>query len=370
MPRASFVLAALALVAPAVAHPQSPPPPPIVSPQVLPDRHVVFRLRAPKAAEIVLTGDWMGPREQPAALTRDADGVWSVAVGPLEPNVYQYSYLVDGVRAIDPANRRAALADDRTPSSLVQVDGPVAMPWARRAVPRGVVHRETLTSALQGRERSYAVYTPPGYDPKAARAYPTLVLLPGTPGSENDWLAGGLAGYVLDNLIADGAVAPMVVLMPRSDVLTQPGTRADNLAVFEPLLLTEILPHFERRYAVQALPESRAIAGYSLGGELALTVGLRHPELFRSVGSFGGSVFERDFEDRFGRALANPAAVNRYRVLWIGSGAGDLLLPGNQELSTLLTAKDIRHTLRVIPGYHATATFRALLVEFLPALFR
>jgi enterochelin esterase-like enzyme len=98
---------------------------------------------------------------------------------------------------------------------------------------------------------------------------------------------------------------------------------------------------------------------------------LRHPNLFRTTGSFGGSVFEKEFEDRFGRVWADPKAVStRYRLIWIGCGSGDLLLPGNRRFSEVLKEKNIQHTFHEIAGYHSTPTFRALFIEFAQRLFK
>jgi enterochelin esterase-like enzyme len=370
MNRAAWVVAAFAVAA-AVVHAQRPPA--LVSPDVAGDRTVTFRLYAPKATEVQVTGDWMGPGSMPIELTKNDAGIWSGGAGPFEPNVYTYAFRVNGVSvSIDPSARVALSSAGRGASSSFEIPATPPQPWTLRpAVARGVVHSHGFRSPLQDRDRPYNVYTPPDYDPAGRTAYPLLVLLPGTPGIESDWVTSGLAHRVFDNLLADRAIQPMVVLMPRSDVLTQTGTRADNFKAFEPLLLQEILPDFEKRYRVEKKPELRAIAGYSLGAELAVSVGLRHPELFRSIGSFSGSLIEADFEPRLGQQLAAPEAMARtVRLLWIACGSGDLLMPGNRRLDEVLTQKKVPHTFREIPGYHTTPTFRTELVEFLPLLFR
>ena len=350
---------------------QPPKPPAVVSPEVASDRTVTFRIYAPKASEVLVTGDWMARTDKPIALSKRDDGVWLGVTGPLEPNVYFYTFNVDGVRTADPANSDTIVTGGRFAQSSLEIRGEVALPWEVQTVPKGTIHVEFFHSRLQGRERSYYVYTLPGYENKRGTGLPLLVLLPGTPGTEADWITVGLVNRIFDNLIAQGRVMPLMVLMPRADVLLKGGTRADNLREFEPFLVREILPNFESRYRTKGRPELRAIAGYSLGGELALTVGLRHPELFRTVGSFSGSVFERDFEDRFGRAWAEPKAISsRYRLIWVGCGSGDLLLPGNRKFSEVLDKKKIPNTFREIAGYHSTPTFRALLIEFAQLLFR
>jgi enterochelin esterase-like enzyme len=350
---------------------QAPRPPAVVSPEVRGDRTVTFRIYAPKATEVLVTGDWMGRTDKPIPLAKGDDGVWVGATGPLEPNMYFYAFSVDGVRTADPANTNTIVTGGRFPQSGLEIRGEAALLWEVQRVPKGTIHVEFFDSALQGRERSYYVYTPPGYENNRGGSLPVLVLLPGTPGTEADWVTVGLVNRIFDNLIAQKRVKPMLVLMPRADILLRGGTRADNLREFEPLLVREVLPHFESRYHRRSRPDLRAIAGYSLGGELALVVGLRHPNLFGTVGSFGGSVFEKDFEDRFGKAWADPKAIStRYRLIWIGCGSGDLLLPGNRKLSEVLKQKNIQHVFSEIAGYHSTPTFRALLIDFAQVLFR
>src|SRR4030095_6843767 len=98
---------------------QTPGTQPLVSPEVLPDSRVTFRLRAPNAAEVLL--DREGAKRVP--LQKDSQGIWSVTVGPLEPDFYGYSFLVDGVTMFDPANRRTKFNFIYT-ANVVHVPGP------------------------------------------------------------------------------------------------------------------------------------------------------------------------------------------------------------------------------------------------------
>lgn len=356
MPACGSHLPCLTYLCISSAFAQVPRPAAVVSPEVSGDRTVTFRIYAPGANDVQVTGDWMGPKDKPIPMSKRDDGVWVGSAGPLQPNVYFYTFSINGVRAPDPANPNTIVSGGRFPQSSLEIRADAPQPWEPQSVPKGSIHVEFFDSKLQGRERSYYVYSPPGYESKRL---PVLILLPGTPGTEADWVTVGSVNRIFDNLIAQGKVKPMLVLMPRADVLLKGGTRADNLREFEPLLILEVLPHL------------LAIAGYSLGGELALTVGLRHPNFFRTVGSFAGSIFERDFEDRFGKAWADPKAISSlYRLIWIGCGSGDLLLPGNRKFSDVLNQKNIRHTFTEIAGYHSMPTFRALLIEFAQLLFR
>ena len=136
-----------------------------------------------------------------------------------------------------------------------------------------------------------------------------LVLLPGTPGDENDWTSGGgFAEVMFDNLIARGEMVPMLVVMHASDALDRPGGRRSdqNLEEFEAILVDEVLPLLRERYRVDTRPESWAIAGLSLGGEFGMHVGLKHPEIFRSIASLSGSLVQNSFDTRFVTVVHHP----------------------------------------------------------------
>jgi len=163
---------------------------------------------------------------------------------------------------------------------------------------------------------------------------------------------------------------PTIVVMHASDVLPS-GRRADHLKAFEPLLVKEVVPEIRRRYSVTQNPDLWAIAGLSLGGEFAMTVGLRHPELLRTVASLSGSMIERDFDDRFGQAFARPADItSQFRLIWIGCGTEDIFFAGNKALAAKLTSVGVRNQFFELPGYHAMPVFRRQLVEFLPRMFQ
>jgi enterochelin esterase family protein len=224
------------------------------------------------------------------------------------------------------------------------------------------------------------VYTPPGYETSPSRQYPVLVLLPGTPGDENDWTSGG--GFVevmFDNLIAANQMAPMIVVMHASDALDRPISRRgdENLNEFETILANELLPLVEKRYRVMPDPRSWAIAGLSLGGEFGLHVGLKHPELFRTVAPLSGSIVPADkgepgrssFEARYGPALANTQ-VRDYRLIWVGCGSEDIFFGGAKAFAERLKSAKIPHTFREFSGPHALPVARLELAELLPLLFR
>jgi enterochelin esterase family protein len=229
--------------------------------------------------------------------------------------------------------------------------------------------------------RGLVVYTPPGYDPKASRRYPVLTLLAGSPGDEMEWTSGGgSAEVVFDNLIADGRMTPAIVVMHASDVDPRATLRRgdENLSQFEKILLDELAPLVKERYRVRTDAASWAIAGVSLGGEFAAYAGLRHPELFGSIGSISGSLVPgADPEDglpsmdqRFGPALARPDVSRNYKLIWIGCGRTDIVCGGSRVFVQRLEAAKVAHTWREYDGAHQMTVFRRELVDFLQTLFR
>jgi enterochelin esterase family protein len=364
-----FFLTLVCFALPAVFAQQSQRPV-IKSPEVQADRRVTFRLWAPAATDVQLSGDWMGPTP-PLKLSKDEAEVWSATAGPFEPNIYTYGFLIDGVRASDPACRCTLTWAGRGSSSRFSITGEAPNPWDDRPVAKGTLHYETYFSVQQQRLRKFVVYTPAEYRQSNSRRYPVLVLLPGTPGDESDWtIGGGFADVVFDNQIAEKKMRPMIVAMHASDILAN-GRRAENLKEFEPLLVKELVPEIKSRYRAARDAASWAIAGLSLGGEFAMTVGLRHPELFGAVASLSGSMVERDFEDRFGRALAGAADLSaRYRLIWIGCGSKDIFFGGNKALAAKFAAAGIKHQFLELEGFHVMPVFRRQLVELLPRLFQ
>lgn len=228
--------------------------------------------------------------------------------------------------------------------------------------------------------RRFVVYTPPGYELSRSRQYPVFVLLPGTPGDENDWTSGGgFAEVMFDNLIAEGRMVPIVVVMHASDTLDRATARRgdENLREFDAILANELSPLVKKRYRVLTDPRSWAIGGLSLGGEFGMHVGLNHPEIFRTVASLSGSIVPTDagevgrssFEARFGPALTGTQ-IRNYRLIWVGCGSEDIFFAGAKAFAERLKAERISHIFRQFPGPHAMPVARQELAELLPLLFR
>ena len=339
-----------------------------VSPEVQADRRVTFRLLAPTASEVLLAGGNLGETlKGPQPLKKDAQGVWSITVGPLDPGLYDYGFAVDGgIRTVDPANRNAL---ERTwgHTSTVEVPGDQTAFYSFRPVPIGTLHINAYDSkSLHVRRRVY-VYTPPGYEESNQTKYPVLYLFHGTGGVESQWTEVGRANVILDNLIADHKAKPMVVVMPYGHVpQTNAGGRGrTGSAGFDQDLLNDVIPMVEKTYRVFTDRQHRAIAGLSMGGAQSLAIGLSHLDLFSYVASFSGPNRNTPLLDKL-----DPADLNRkLTVFWLGCGKADAFFPELQSLDSTVTARQVRHTFRITEGGHTWTNWRQYLYEFAPLLF-
>ncbi len=342
-------------------------PAPVLSPEVLADRRVTFRLQAPKADSVVVSGQWANGRTQ---MTKDSVGLWSVTVGPIEPGVWEYSFQVDGLSMIDPGN--PAIKPMRRPrTSILHLPGQPPLMHDFQDVPHGVVRQHVYLSKSLGRLRELAVYTPPDYDRKSKARFPTLYLQHGSGDNQATWTVHGKAHWILDNLIAQGSTRPMVVVMMDGHAAL-PGDNAagpqNNTVLFERDLLDDVMPFIESNYRVKTGAADRAIVGLSMGGRQSLTIGLNRSDRFAWVGGFSAGSPSRE---AIAGALAEPEALNRkLKLLWIGCGKDDSLLKRNEEFLALLQEKQIRYEWHLTGGAHSWPVWRIYLGEFLPRLFQ
>jgi enterochelin esterase-like enzyme len=346
-----------------------------VSPEVHPDRTVTFRFRDPNAREVMLSLEGANPEP----MHRGADGVWTITIGPLAPEFYGYSYMADGLPALDPFNSLIK------PNLLmmeneVRVPGPALLPWELNDVPHGVIHHIFYHSAIVGDNRDYFVYTPPGYDPGGTKRYPVLYLLHGYSDAANAWTVVGRANIILDNLIDDGKAKPMIVVMPLGYGAPQlvsrhgPGFRdrslvQENLVKFRESLLTEVMPRVEKDYLVLTDRDDQAITGLSMGGGESLYVGLNNLGHFAWVGAFSAGLGENDFAAEFPNLSAN--INSQLHLLWIACGKQDPVVGKfNRAFRAWLNSKGVRYTNIWTPGMHTWMVWRSNLAAFAPLLFQ
>jgi enterochelin esterase family protein len=372
----ALLLVAQTAAAPAPAQPPSPAADPLQSPEVHPDRRITLRLRAPRATTVAVAGEWMRPGgnvNDPQKLTRSPDGVWSITVGPVDPNIYIYVFQIDGMTITDPLNPLVKLRA-RTNASMVEVPG--AMLWEARDVPHGNVEINTHVSpVLQGATRQVFVYTPPGYEKARAQRYPILYLFHGNNDLAAGWTMAGRANLVLDNLIAEKKAVPMIVVMPWGHALpfgSRPGPgQPTNNDLFEQYVIKDVVPLVESKYRVAPGRARRAIVGLSMGGGQALQIGLHHRDLFATIGSFGAGLARADFDTRYGKTLAAPTtARNKLNLVFVGIAKEDGAYARAKELTEALRSHALPVRYHETEGGHTYPVWRKLLVECLPLLFQ
>ena len=363
------------LIAAAAAWGQAPKaPPPVQSPEVHPDRTVTFRFRDPNAQEVNLALDG----RKPSVMQKDDQGVWSITTEPLDPEIYGYSFVADGLHLIDPMNSLIA-PNLLSPHSMVHVPGPPSLPWEMNNVPHGEVHHRFYHSGVVGDNRDYYVYTPPGYDPHSKKKYPVLYLLHGYSDDASGWTAVGRANIILDNLISQGKAKPMLIVMPLGygapEIVSRTGPtlrdqdlRKRNYDNFREALFTEVMPQVEKEYRVSTDRDDRAIAGLSMGGAESLFVGLNALDRFAWIGSFSAGGLSQDFNELFPKLDAK--ANSRIRLLWVACGTEDHLIDFNRKFREWLKSKDIQHVDIETPGMHTWMVWRGNLSNFAPLLFQ
>jgi enterochelin esterase-like enzyme len=358
---------------------------PLLPAQVLPsfastrinaDRSITFRYRDPDTKAVLCSIENVA---KPLAMAKDAEGVWTVTSAPLPTGIYRYHFEINGISYLDPANPVSSNSLMR-PASMVTVPGEGPQLWDATDVPHGTVHHHTYTTSivlgLPGDQNDYYVYTPPQYDP--SKAYPVLYLLHGWTDSSYGWLYNGRANFILDNLLAQGRIKPMIVVMPLGygdlafihsaiDVWHDAPSIDHNTELYTKALLGEVMPRVDSAYNISKDRNDHAIAGLSMGGLEAVTIGLAHTDYFASVIGLSAAVQKLDFQKQFVDLDAKKANL---RLLWIACGSEDGLAAPNRRLVTFLKEKNMPVTQVEIPGLHTWLVWRDNLIHFVPLLFQ
>lgn len=391
------------------------------SPEILGDQRVTFRLRGPDATTVVLNGDWPGGRG--VSMTKDDSGVWSVTVGPLTPELWSYTFSVNGVQAMDPSNPNH-LRDGTRYSNFFIIDGPLSSTYEIRDVPHGnvsIVWYDSPTLPNASPRRMY-VYTPPGYD-KSTQRYPVLYLLHGAGGDEDAWNNLGRTSVIMDNLIAAGKAKPMLVVMTNGNANQKMGPGYGNVpgqsfgntgnpgevgvvggfagrggapnaappapaapaaqpaagaapnagrgggllgGAFPESIVKDVVPYVEKNYRVVANKDSRALAGLSMGGWHTLSATNAHPEVFSYVGVFSMGT-NADITAKL-QGL-KQAGVKFY---YVGHGKDDpvVRVSQGQNLAAQLEKVGIKYRYNESTGGHTWANWRIYLNDFAPYLFQ
>jgi len=381
----------LALTFCAVAQPgRGPQGPVVVSPEVQADRHVVFRILAPKAEAVKLSGSDIPGNQQGAAMTKGENGVWEVTLGPIDPGAYRYNFNVDGVATIDPRNPSISESNNNV-WSMFYVSGAEFMDT--RELPHGAVAAVNYYSTVLKKWRRMHVYTPPGYEMGSGK-YPVFYLLHGAGDCDEAWTSVGRAGFILDNLIAAKKAKPMVVIMPAGHTSQTFGGRGAGRGPggqdeFVQEFLTDIQPYAESHYRVYTDKPHRAIAGLSMGGSQTLNIALPHLEKFAYIGVYSSGLLgiipmgrggaapaaapatpPPSWEEQHKAELDNLSARKGLKLLWFSTGVDDGLITTTKATVEMLKKHGFEPVFKESPGAHTWINWRNYLNEFAPQLFQ
>jgi enterochelin esterase-like enzyme len=366
----------------------------IVSPEILPDNKVTFRLFAPKADSVKLVCDWMQGAQSRINMAKSDTGLWSITLGPLPQEVYGYTFNLDGVTVIDPSNPMIK-RDVRNNTSILLVSGGETDYYSVKNVPHGTLSKVWYDSPTLKLNRRMYVYTPAGYEDSKSTKYPVLYLLHGSGGDEDAWTQLGRAPSIMDNLIALGKTKPMIVVMTNGNATQQaemgyapvivnpvvnppvapaappaPGARTanPNAGRFEESLVKDVIPYIESHYRVLTDKNNRAIAGLSMGGGHTQTVTLRYPDMFAFIGVFsmGARTLNDELENQFKVLKSkNP------KLYYVAVGKDDqLVFPATQNLVALLKKYEFNYIYNETSGWHSWSNWRIYLSDFTPRLFK
>ena len=347
----------------------------IVSPEIHPDHTVTFRLAAPKAVKVQVTGDFLptqkvqtpfGEFDAPgAADMTQKDGVWEYTTpAPLAPELYSYTMLVDGLKINDPSNVHR-IRDVQSVTDVFKV-------W--------------YNSPSLGMDRRLTVYTPAGYETSGKR-YPVFYLLHGMGGDENAWTELGRASQILDNLIAQGKAEPMIVVMTNGNAALQAAPGESNLGFAAPSMqlpktmegsfeqhFPEVVKFIDKNYRTIKTKKARAIAGLSMGGFHSMHISKQYPDMFDYVGLFSAAIMPGndvkspvydDLESKLKTQFDKKPAL-----YWIAIGDKDFLYDANKQYRKMLDEKGYKYTYYETPEGHIWKNWRIYLTEFAPQLFK
>lgn len=368
----------------------------IVSPEVHTDKTVTFRFNAPDAKKVQVTGDFLptqqidtpyGKFDAPGAadLSKNAEGIWEYTSESLSPELYSYTFIVDGVKMPDPSNV-FQIRDTATITNVLLIPGGYADKYAIHDVPHGTVSKVWYDSPTLGTDRRMTIYTPPGYE-KGDKRYPVFYLLHGMGGDENAWSELGRATQILDNMIANGESEPMIVVMTNGNVDLEGAPGETSLGFVQPTTqlsktmdgtfekhFPDVVKYVDTNYRTIADKQHRAIAGLSMGGFHSLHISKEYPDMFDYIGLFSAAILPHDgttspIYDNLDQKLAKQFA-NAPELYWIAIGDKDFLYDANKEYRKKLDEKGYKYIYRESPDGHIWKNWRIYLTEFLPQLFK
>lgn len=360
----------------------------IVSPQINQDNTVTFRLNAPKAITVTVSGDF---QEGPASLVQDKDGIWTYTTQALKPELYSYSFSVNGMRYMDPSNiyQNRDVATWTNIFIISKEKGDAGDLYKVNAVPHGNLSKVWYNSPTLGLARRMTVYTPPSYEENTKTRYPVLYLCHGAGGDENAWSELGREAQILDNLIAAGKAKPMIVVMPNGNVNTEAAPGEWSAGMYQPSFgrstiqlpkekstmqesFPDIMKYVESHYRVLKGAANTAMCGLSMGGGHTFMTTKLYPGRFGYIGLFSAATFidlkTMHSDAAFQKQMADMFAA-RPKLYFIAIGKTDFLYQSCKDLRSFLDEKGYKYEYMETDGGHIWRNWRVYLTHFSQELF-
>ncbi len=362
----------------------------MISPEIHENNTVTFRLRAPKAVKVEVTGDFLPVEKNgetgKTPLTVNKDGIWEFTTEkPLASELYSYSFIVDGLKINDPSNVYM-IRDVASVTNVFIIDGEKGKLYSVNNVPHGSVTRCWYNSPTLNMKRRLTIYTPAGYE-TGNKKYPVLYLLHGMGGDEEAWIALGRTAQILDNLIAQGKAKPMIVVMPNGNVDHEAAPGESSLGMIKPTMqlpktmegsmeesFPDIVNFVDRNYRTVKAKSGRAIAGLSMGGFHSLHISKQYPDMFNYIGLFSAAIMPNEkvkspIYDNMEAKLKTQFSKNP-ALYWIAIGNTDFLYKANADYRKLLDEKGYKYTYFESEEGHIWKNWRIYLTAFSQMIFK
>ena len=358
---------------------------PVNSPEINKDNTVTFRLKAANATKVEVVGDFLS-KDEKAEMKKVNNDVWEYTTPKaLAPELYSYSFMMDGIKISDPSNVFMS-RDVVTISNLFMIDGKESELYKVQNVPHGSLSKVWYHSDKLNADRRITVYTPAGYETNGQR-YPVLYLLHGMGGDEDSWSTLGRAAQILDNLIVQGKAKPMIVVMTNGNSDLQAAWGESPTGYVTPTIelpkttdgsfeeaFPEVVTFVDKAYKTIAKKESRAIAGLSMGGFHSMQISKEYPTLFNYIGLFSASARFKGRKDSHiyenCEAKIKTQFAQKPALYWIAIGKDDFLYEENQKFRSFLDANGFQYTYVESEGGHIWRNWRNYLCQFLPLIFK
>jgi enterochelin esterase-like enzyme len=335
-------------------------------PQILPNGHAIFRIKAPEAQKVQLD---LGRKYD---MVKNADGVWEATTDSLSEGFHYYSLIIDGVAIADPASESFYGMGRMASGFEVPFKGDAY--YEIRNVPHGDIRIKNYYSNVTNSWRNFYMYTPPGYDQNTTEKYPVLYILHGGGEDQCGWATQGKTDLIIDNLISQKKAVPMIVIMVDGN-LPSKGFGEEALNLFEKELKQAVIPFVEKNFRVKTDANSRALAGLSMGGLQTLHAGIKNTQLFAYLGVFSSGWWANQpalSDPQYAFMKENAAQINsNLKQFWISQGGKeDIAYENCKIMLSKFDEMKIKYTFSEYPGGHSWPVWRNNLFNFAQLLFK